>query len=200
MNLIHLLQSSLFVLIVTCTASSVSLTLSNTTINTTFVPSSTICYTADVDVRVPISIDKCRSLLKSITTFPRYRAIQDFQTGRSPRLPGLPGCPPYTWWNESTSCGLRLESQNPYLVQKFAWVQVRALAMDILDYCEETSVGYGGLAPIGTPPKGYEGFSVRVIGASMPPPLPPISGTDDLFGSSETANAAVGETLWLDTS
>ena len=71
--------------------------------------------------------------------------------------------------------------------------------MDILDYCEEHSVGYGGLAPIGTPPLGLEGFSVRVVGITIPP-LPLTNGIDDAFGSSETANAAVGETLWLDTS
>lgn len=200
MKLIHLLQSSFFVLIGACTASNVSLILNNTTINTTFVPpSGIVCYDTEEDVRVPVSIDKCRSLLKVLTTLPRYRAIQDFQIGRSPRLPGLAGTPPYTWWNESTTCGIRLESLNPHLAQKFAWVQVRALAMDILDYCEEYSVGYGGLAPIGTPAHGLQGFSVRVVGASnFPPPL--TSGTDDAFGSPETANAAVGETLWLDTS
>ena len=79
-------------------------------------------------------------------------------------------------------------------------MQVRALAMDILDFCEESSLGYGGMAPIGTPPKGYEGFSVRVVGVSTPPPWPLISGADDDFGKSETANVAVGETLWLETS
>lgn len=197
MNLIHLWQSSFFILIGTCTASSVSLTLNNTTLNTTSVP---ICFTAEEDVRVPVSIDKCRSLLKIFTTIPRYRAIQDFQTSRSPRLPGLAGTPPYTWWNESTTCGLRLESHNPNIAQRFAWVQVRALAMDILEYCDEHSVGYGGLAPIGTPPLGFEGFSVRIVGTTLPPPLPPTNGLDDAFGISETANAAVRETLWLDTS
>ena len=79
-------------------------------------------------------------------------------------------------------------------------MQVRALAMEILDYCEETSLGLGGLAPIGIPPFGFEGFSVRVIGASITPPEPALDGTDDAFGSSANANATVGETLWFDTS
>ena len=181
-----------------CIASSVSLSLNDTT-NTTSAPSPIFCFTAEVDVRLPISIVKCRSLFKSVTTFPSYRAIQDFQTGRSPRLPGA-GTPPYTWWNATTTCALRLKSHSPDRAQKFAWVQVRALAMDILDYCEENSVGYGGQALIGTPPLGFEGFAVAVIGVPIRPPLPLISGTDDAFGASETDNAAVDETLWLITS
>lgn len=198
MKIIYLLQSSFFIWLGTCTASSVALTLNDTNSNTTTVSSSDIvCYEETEDVRVPITIAKCRSLLKFLTTLPRYRAIQDFQTSRSPRLPGTP---PYTWWNESTTCGLKIESHNPYLVQRFAWVQVRALAIDILEYCEETSLGLGGLAPIGIPHSRFQGFSVRVIGASIPPPVPLLDGTDDAFGSSATANATVGETLWFDTS
>ena len=202
MKLIHLLQSSFFVLIAACTASSNSLTVDNTTVNTPSVSSSEItCYKpGEGEVRLPISIDKCRSLLRMLTTLPNYRAIQEFRTGCSPRLPGAAGTPPYTWWNSSTTCGIRLESHYPFLGQKFAWVQVRALAMEILDYCEEYSVGYGGLAPIGTPECGIEGFSVRIVGASIYPPPPITRGTDDAFGSLETASAAVEETLWLDTS
>ncbi len=60
-------------------------------------------------------------------------------------------------------------------------------------------MGYGGLAPIGTPAGGLQGFSVRVIGAVVPP-VQRLDGSDDVFGSSGTANATVGETLWLDTS
>ena len=198
MKLIHFLQPTYFVLIGACTAFSDSLTFNKTTTNTTSVSSSDIiCYQPDEDFRVPISIDKCRSLLKFLTTLPNYRVIQDFQMGRSPRLPGAP---PYTWWNESTTCGIRVESRTLNLVQRFAWVQVRALAMDILDYCEEFSVGYGGWAPIGIPEFGLEGFSVRVVGVIIYPPPPITRGTDDAFRSSATATAALGETLWLDTS
>ena len=75
---------------------------------------------------------------------------------------------------------------------------MRVLANDILEYCEEYSVGYGGLAPIGKPEAELEGFSVRVIGAEVYPGPP--GGTDDTFGSSGTANVTVGETLWLSTS
>ena len=78
-------------------------------------------------------------------------------------------------------------------------MQVRALAMEILEYCQETSHGLGGLAPIGIPALGMDGFSVRVIGA-IAPPGPPPDGADDAFGSSGTANVTEGETLWLDTS
>ena len=198
MKIVYLLRSSLFIWLGTCTASSVSLTLNDTTSNNITEPPGDIkCYGPE-DVRVPITIDKCRSLLNLLPTFPRYRAIQDFQTGRSPRLPGHL-TPPYIWWNETTTCGLRVKSHTPLLVQKFAWEQVRALAMDILDYCQETSLGLGGYAPIGIPRFGVAGFSVRVVGVTIPP-MPPPDGTDDAFGSSGTANGAVGETLWLDTS
>lgn len=196
MKIIYLLQLSFFIWPGTCTASSVALALNDTTSNTTIVsPPDITCYEPD-EARVPITIAQCRSLFKNLTTLPQYRAIQDFQTGRSPRLPRTP---PYTWWNESTTCGLRVESYNPYLVQKFAWVQVRALAMDILEYCQETSLGLGGIAPIGIPPFGKEGFSVGVVGTPISP-IPPPDGTDDAFESSGTASATVGETLWLDTS
>ena len=198
MKIIYLLHSSFFIWLGSFTASSVALTLNNTTSNTTIAaPLDITCYGPD-EVRVPITVDKCRSLLKFITTLRPYRALQDFQTNRSPRLPGTP---PYTWWNETTTCGLRVESQNPYLFQRFAWVQVRALAMEILDYCQDTSLGLGGLAPIGIPrPEvAIDGFSVRVIGATISP-APPPDGTDDAFGSSGTANATFGETFWLDTS
>lgn len=199
MKLIHLLQPTFFILIGACTAFSGSLTFNNTTFNTTSVSSSDItCFQPDGDVRLPISIDKCRSLLKVLTTLPSYRAIQDFQMGRSPRL--RIGPPPFTWWNSTTLCGIRLESHTPLLVQRFAWLQVRALALDILDYCEEYSVGYGGLAPIGTPERGTDGFSVRIVGVPIYPPPPITAGTDDALRSSATAIAAIGETVWLDTS
>ena len=198
MKIINLIQSSFFVWLGSCTASSVALALNNTTSNTTTaVPLDITCYGPDA-VRVPITVEKCRSLLRFLTTLRPYRALQDFQIAHSPRLPGTP---PYAWWNETTTCGLRVESQNPYLVQRFAWVQVRALAMEILDYCQDTSLGLGGLAPIGMPRPGFalDGFSVRVIGATISPE-PPADGTDDAFGSSGTANATFGETFWLDTS
>ena len=69
---------------------------------------------------------------------------------------------------------------------------MRALALDILDYCEEYSVGYGGLAPIGTPERGMAGFTVRVVGITVYPPPPITAGTDDAFRSSATATAALG--------
>ena len=78
-------------------------------------------------------------------------------------------------------------------------MQVRALAIEIVEYCQETSHGLGGFAPIGIPPVGINAFSVRVVGAVMPPMAPP-DGTDDAFGSNGTANATAGETLGLDTS
>ena len=196
MRINHSIQSWFFIWIGTCTASSISLILGNTTSNTTIASPDIVCYGPDADVRVPITVSNCRSLFKFITTLPQYRAIQDFQTARAPRLPGTP---PYAWWNESTTCGIRLESHNPYLVQRFAWVQVRALAIEILDYCQETSHGLGGFAPIGTPPFGMNGFSVRIVGA-INPPTPPPDGIDDASRSNEIANTTVGETFWLDTS
>ena len=191
MRITDLLQSSFFILLGICTASTIALTLNDTTSVST---SDITCY-EPAAFRVPVTIAKCRSLLKLLTTFPRYRAIQDFQIGRYPRLPGTP---PYTWWNSSTLCGLRVTSYNPYIIQKFAWVQVRAWAIDILEFCEENSFGLGGSAPIGTPAFGLDGFSVRVVGVTIAPPAPP-DGTD-AFGSSGTANVTVGETILLDTS
>ena len=198
MKVVYLLQSSFFIWLGTCTVSSVALTLNDTTSNTTSAtPSQIACYIHPEDIRIPITIAQCRSLLNYLKTFPRYRISQDFQTGRSPRLPRTP---PYTWWNQSTTCALRVQSENPHLVQKFAWEQVRALAIEILQHCEDTSLGLGGIAPIGKPPFGVQGFSVRVIGASFPPLEPPLDGTDDAFGRSATANATIGETSWFDTS
>ena len=196
MKIIRLIRSWFCIWLGTCTASSIPLILGNTTSNTTITSPDIVCYGPDSDVRVPITVADCRSLFKLITTLPQYRAIQDFQTGRTPRLPGTP---PYAWWNETTTCGIRVKSHNPYLVQRFAWVQVRALAIEILEYCQETSHGFGGYAPIGTPPFGIDGFSVRVVGA-INPPLPPPDGIDDAFRTNGTANTTVGEAFWLDTS
>ena len=133
--------------------SSLSLTLSNTTV--LIPPGGFQCYEPKPG-RSSTTVDGCRATLNYIRTFPKYRTKQDFLEGRRPRDPSLP---PYVIHHEDSNCAIRIASQDPGVVDRFSFQQIRQSATDILTDCEE-NWGVGGIASLGA----GLGWTVAVIG------------------------------------
>ena len=105
---------------------------------------------------IETNVTSCRPTLNYIRTFPSYRRIQDFQEGRSPKLPETP--PLYVFAVAST-CAIEVACGNPSLIDRFSYEIVRALATEIVEECQDEG-GFGGWSPVG---RGI-GWWVRVVG------------------------------------
>ncbi len=125
--------------------------------------------------RIATDVDGCRPTLNHFRTFPNYRRLQDFIEGRCPKLPSKP---PYAVHQVQSTCAIQIYSGNPLTRDAFSFEQVRALATQILEDCQDPG-GYGGFAPIG---RGV-GWEVVVIGFKLPPDPPYRTGLFEDPGS-----------------
>lgn len=116
------------------------------------------CYEARPG-RPRTSIDGCRPTLNQIKTFPEYRRVQEFLEGWYPKFPQKP---PYAVHHEDSDCAIKIASFRAKEPDLFSFEQVRILAQEILQDCEEN--GTGGIARIG---RGV-GWTVAVIGTEEP--------------------------------
>lgn len=111
---------------------------------------------------VPMTVSQCRPLLNSIRTFPNYRKNQNWLMGHYPSL-NVRRFPPFTFYDENISaCSILVGSTVKDLVDAFSMEQVRALAQDILQHCQDHG-GWGGEAGI---ERKNEGWMVGVIGVN----------------------------------
>ncbi|MCJ1459155.1 hypothetical protein MMC28_009532 [Mycoblastus sanguinarius] len=129
------------------------------------------------------SISGCRPTLNEFRNFPRYRVVQDFLEGRWPREPSEP---PYALHATASNCAVRIASGDPKVIDKFSFEQVRQLATDIVEECQEKG-GLGGIAPIG---KGL-GWTVAVVGTGAAPLA--VNGSAALYGLGLAGNASASE-------
>lgn len=113
----------------------------------------------------PTTVDTCRPTLNDLKDWRDYRKQQTFKTNEKPRGAHTP---PMEYHNPTATCDLRLIAADPRISDEFSWLEVRALAQDILEYCQPPSEdGIGGWALIG--PK--RAWILRVIGKR--PDTPP---------------------------
>ena len=120
-------------------------------------------------------VEGCRPTLNYLRTFPYYRRIQDFMEGRYPKLPSKP---PYAVHSVQSNCAVQIASENPYTSDKFSFEQARALAIEILEFCQDHG-GLGGFAPIGR----RVGWRVVVVGYKFNPDPPDRTGLFEEIGS-----------------
>ena len=144
---------------------------------------------------ISVNMEDCRPLFNWIRTFPNYALEQDFQEHRKPRLSNTnPPTPPYTWWDEVRHCALRVIAGTPLLVDTFSFKQVRALATELIEDCQDYG-GFGGSAIIG---KNQVGWTVVAIGIDLEPE-PRGYGTTFIFGERGEGNITVVKSLELDS-
>ena len=140
--------------------------------------------------RIPMTVSQCRPLLNSIRNFPNYRKIQNWLTGHYPSLL-VRNFPPFTFHDETKSeCVIKIGSTVQDLIDAFSLEQARALAQDILEYCQDHG-GWGGEAGIGRKNKGW---MVGVVGIKLPNSQSTGMGVLDGGGTSNVSlveNAAV---------
>lgn len=140
------------------------------------------CFTSGRG-RQPTDVRGCRPTLNYFRTFPNYRRIQDFIEDRCPKNPYKP---PYAVHQIQSNCAIQIASGNPQIVDNFSFEQARALAMEILEVCQDHG-GHGGYAPIGH----GVGWAVSVIGYSLPPAPPEPSGLPDQVGLGNVTSVPV---------
>ena len=114
--------------------------------------------------RKTTNVSGCRPTLNYFRGFPNYRKIQDFMEDRYPKNPYKP---PYSVHQTQSNCAIQIASENPTIIDDFSFEQARALAIEILEVCEDHG-SYGGVAPIGH----GVGWTVSVIGFTAPPDPP----------------------------
>ena len=121
------------------------------------------CFTSSQG-RTNTNVTGCRPTLNYFRGFPNYRKIQDFMEDRKPKNPSKP---PYAVHHVHSNCAIQIASGNPNIIDTFSFEQARALAIEILEVCQDHG-GRGGVAPIG---QGV-GWTVSVIGWTVPPDPP----------------------------
>lgn len=132
------------------------------------------CFTS-AGGRKTTNVSGCRPTLNHFRGFPNYRKIQDFMEDRYPKDPYKP---PYAVHQVQSNCAIQIASENPTIIDDFSFEQARALAIEILEVCEDHG-SYGGVAPIGH----GVGWTVSVIGFTVapdPPDRPGLRGKGDL--------------------
>lgn len=99
-----------------------------------------------VDPRLDkVTVDICRPTLRKFTTFPNRRGLQDFLMHEKPKRP----CPPpFSFHHSGTDCVVELYSYGDN-TDRFSWEQVRVLAQEILQYCQDDGLSLGGKSMIG---------------------------------------------------
>ncbi|MDI1487982.1 MAG: hypothetical protein OHK93_007256 [Ramalina farinacea] len=97
----------------------------------------------------PTSISSCRPTLRSITQYPSYRSRQTFFIGPTRRYPKLPSEPPYHITEPSDSCKIDVYSSKDQVTALFSFQDVRNMATEILQHCEDYGTGKGGVSRIG---------------------------------------------------
>lgn len=110
------------------------------------------------------TIPTCRPTLNYLRSIPSYRLQQDFQQMRSPRIPIFGGAkpPPYTWHIRASDCAVTVESGQSIVVDRFSFENVRAAALEVLEFCEDRG-GAGGWVNVGR----EVGWKVEVKGFKM---------------------------------
>jgi len=102
------------------------------------------------------NVTSCRPTLNHFRTFPAYRKIQPFLENS---LPKLPNKPPLIIYHKQSTCAVEIAASSPTIEDRFSFEQVRGLATEIVEDCQNKG-GFGGYAAIGR----GEGWVVRVIG------------------------------------
>ena len=129
------------------------------------------CFTS-AQGRRTTTVSGCRPTLNYFRGFPDYRKIQDFMEDRYPKNPSKP---PYAVHQIHSDCAIQIAAANPTIIDDFSFEQARALAIEILEVCEDHG-SRGGVAPIGH----GVGWRVSVIGWTLPPDRPSLRGAGDL--------------------
>lgn len=110
------------------------------------------------------TVTGCRVALNYFKDFPNYKIVQPFQVGRCPEI--LNGQrPPLLIFAWEANCAIEITTHNPSddsIVDAFSFEEVRRLAMDIIEDCQDAG-GHGGWSPIG---RGI-GWHLRVIGVDI---------------------------------
>ena len=94
------------------------------------------------------------------------------------RYPKNPYKPPYAVHQIHSNCAIQIAATNPTIIDDFSFEQARALAIEILEVCEDHG-SHGGVAPIGH----GVGWTVSVIGWTLlpdPPDRPNLRGEGGL--------------------
>lgn len=110
------------------------------------------CFTTGTHTNVT----SCRPTLNHFRTFPFYRLIQPFREGFSPKLPNKP---PLIIYHRESTCAVEIQATSPLIEDEFSYEQVRGVATDIVEECQEEG-GFGGYGPVGA----GVGWMVKVIG------------------------------------
>jgi len=131
------------------------------------------------------TVSTCRPTLNYFRTFPNYRLIQAFQENKSPKAPDKP---PLYLYVKASDCAVGLASGNPHVVDWFSYENVRALATEIVEECQDEG-GFGGWSPIGR----SMGWHVRIVGYDGKDVEP--DGPALLFGTSAGGNVSSGTSL-----
>lgn len=131
----------------------------------------------------PTDVEGCRSTLNYFRTFPNYRRIQDFIEERCPKLPHKP---PYAVHSVKSTCAVQIASEDPHIRDSFSFEQARALAIEIIEICQDHG-GLGGVAPIGH----GVGWRVAVIGYKLDPDPPDGTGLVEEIGSGNGTSVPV---------
>lgn len=121
------------------------------------------------------SLDGCRPTLNTFKTFPAWRLVQDFLEGFFPLKPDKP---PYYVALSTGDCSVEISShEQPKVKDKFSFQEVKDLAQQILEECQEPEEpGRGGEVPIGS--KGI--WKVTVRGWKAPDGLTIVDGWNNL--------------------
>lgn len=96
--------------------------------------------------RPTTTIASCRQTLRMMSTFkPRYQE-QEFTMGSKPKQPHPP---PFGFHAFDSDCIIEIYSSYLTVSDRFSWEQVRVLAQQILQDCQDQGLSAGGRASIG---------------------------------------------------
>ena len=98
--------------------------------------------------RPPVNIDDCRSVLRMIVSQPDKRRVQEFQYRKKPYYPNW-GTPPFGFFVPPHKCVLEILPLSHFVIDRFSWFDVKLLAQEIIEHCQEKGDGVGGRADVG---------------------------------------------------
>lgn len=118
--------------------------------------------------RTRTTVEGCRPTLNHLKTIPNWKQPQQFEMHISPRVPAMrpgapPIAPPFIWHVVGSNCILEIDTIQPNVVDRFSFEQARALAQNVLDYCQDFG-GFGGFTDLGR----WVGWQVTVLGLALP--------------------------------
>lgn len=121
----------------------------NLTINLSFSGSlstgATTCFEPDPS-RPRTNVNDCRSTLREIVNRPDRGLVQEFVMNKRPTKPHPP---PYGFHKIDSNCVVEVFAISTLVKDRFSFVQVKDLAQQILQDCEDAGKGAGGRAGIG---------------------------------------------------